>query len=635
MNFENLNFIENYMINKEKLQVKEKECPKIEEDVRLRLDRNLETAKIIENLAIDKVINESDKEELISLQERRDWSKMLNSLENDDVVITVLTPTARCLSIKNLNDVVFGPQLTDSIIAKRRELSQKYFFENLIDKNVNIKPDNLDLEQNYKYGVFKLPGEIVETIGSVSEFMNNVCTQVDQEMTKYVLEEASKLPQEPKIIDFIKEFTAHGFRLSYGISEVKDNQTVQDSLSNKFLTLAQSFQSARLAGLKHGLAHEKFGYGQEYSESDIESELIEFDRLHQNLSGEIITNASGIQFEIIQDGVFNRDVLRDIRKGKFEISEGDDKSQALLEQAQAYIKILNLLDFVKPCTNDELIDNSFDKKLKKHQELAIDLVNNSNFDQARLKTELEYNEKDRNFTSEAIFHKRALEIERAAYLSLDVLDVGVDQLLEYEQLLKKVNKKDDGLTFAQASLMAGDSMTKQLREIRQKVFNVLETHDLVKDGELATGLVGGDELTLVVDLDKLGSDDKMNRLMFDLKRATNIRLIKTVVSKSDRLENEQVNREDQHLLSLKRAELGATQAKEIEAILRKVRLKHGREKIDQLIRTEGFDSLVVIEDTAIADGFKFRIENDQKLLIELTKDNLLDKLRVLIGETVY
>ena len=193
-------------------------------------------------------------------------------------------------------------------------------------------------------------------------------------------------------------------------------------------------------------------------------------------------------------------------------------------------------------------------------------------------------------------------MDSAAYISLDVLDLGVDLLLEYESLLqdeeldKAKNNQEKIQIFNKLSLEAGDQTTKKLRDFRDNVAEVCDKFGLKKD--LIVAEVGGDELTLVVNSKDI-SEEKLQELLFALKQKTNTRVIKTVVGETDKNVSPGSSEEDkvkEHLKAIKRAETGAGIAKDIEEAVRKLNLilqTHGEEAVAKKIGS--LSKLFVIE----------------------------------------
>ena len=350
-------------------------------------------------------------------------------------------------------------------------------------------------------------------------------------------------------------------------------------------------------------------------------------KIFQN--GNKIVGKDGVKHEIFTNNAgrleLNRDLLRDVRKDKFSFQA--DQTQ-VLKDLKEYIKSLNIFDVVKPFTADEI------EKIKegsKQIDFIIDGINKGDQTDCTKAAEiLDRNEKDERYTSESRFHAEAVKIKNCAYLSLDVLDVGVDQLLDFEQRTQMVANKE--MTFEQASLEAGNLMTKRLRQMREQVYKICEDFKITKNGRM-DGLVGGDELTLAINLDAIdengnkifdNNDKNLNKLIHRLKKETNSRVVKTVIAESRRHSSSDntIQRMKEHLVALKNAEEGADQAKQVETEMRKLKLyikAHPGNMLAEIL-FNSFEDFVIAE---VDDHFVIRTENEPDMNLK----EIMEKLK--------
>lgn len=605
------------------------ENQEVDENTLKRVERNIFAADLISSLDQNQKLEGHEKAMVRSMLERRNWSKMLNGINVGDRVVTIMTPAEDFLSIKNLNDNVFGPQMTDNIIAERRrateEIFQKYLSE-ISDKDVR----DLNLEQNFKFGVFKLPKDLADRID-----MKQICQESNERIKLFILElvkhEIDSTEDRVKIIK-LKQFQSQleetGFNLDFGVASVKD-----EGVEDRILALANSMQVARLRGVNSEV-------NEEYKKSDFENHIQKIDEIKEKLireTGNVIKGEKG-DFQIFETGqkgryVLNRDLMRDVRKGKFVPAEGQEDT---LGEVQQYMKSLNVLDFVKYFTSEEV--KGFDKKAQEVKSLSDQIKEGDLSNIERIKNKLKTNEKDERFTSNDLFHAESMKKDNCTYLSLDVLDLGVDQLLEYEGLLQDV--RDGELSFEEATLRAGDVQTKKLQDIRTKAAEIIRGYKngkLLNEDGLIVGLIGGDEFTFAVDNERISEED-LDQIIFDLKKSTNSRVIKTVIAESSRssesvdLSNpdNQKSRLKEHLDSLRKAEIGAEKAKQLEDKIRKIkrfvseRFKgKEREQIKQMLDIlEGLEKkYVVVED---GNEFKFKLKDPpQKFSLDEMKKFVL------------
>ncbi len=574
---------------------KEETDKKIDPDVAGRAERDLGLAEQIEKM---KNGENFDRPQLAGILERQNWGKIFTGLQEGDKVLSFFVPGADFLSIKNLNDKVFGPQITNKIIIKKRRVIENEIQK--LDNQASI------LQSDYKIEVVKVSKD-----SQISqEQLEEMSAAVDVTMTKFISDEIvgvliaeAREKLKPLLVDRsennskihaeeIKELEADidrwdefkvalqgkgkidfgkiGFKMNYGLSTVNGGDA-----QDKLLALNQSVQASRMArGSRDGK------YGAEHSEARVIAELGEIKDLREKIisGGNKITDKDGNEFEIFEekDGKFsfNRDLLRDVRKGKFET---DDKNT--LRKVSLYTKKLNLLDAVKPFVFEEL--DAVSAEAEENKQLAKKIWDQENkksedlnpSDVEKVAKALSTEEKERDYTSKSEFSKRAVLMKECAYVSLDVLDLGVDLLLEYEDILQDLDKKtgqEQIDEFNNRSLSAGDKTTNKLRTFRKDVAQICKDFGFV-DG-LITGEVGGDELTLAIDTSNI-DEEKLEEFLFALKDKTNTRVIKTVVAKSDKdasMEDDLFKLSEMHLQALKRAEDGVAIAKDIEEAERKL-----------------------------------------------------------------
>ncbi len=574
--------------------------------------RDLRYAELIDTLRTKGgSMNTEQRQQITHSLERRKWGGVLRNLQKGDTVISTLSSTSDLLSIKNLNDNVFGSQTTDSIIAKRRQLTESIL--NFVLNSAGVSVDDLEhtsLEQNYKFGVFKIPEKYNLDVVAI---LNKVCSEVDLEMKKFIIsladDEESKHPEKATFLQNFKEtVNTEGYKMTFGTAKVESGE-----LEDVVLAVNGSLQTARTA------IHDNFkDYGDSFSAEKMTAKIDQINELRNKIyqNGNKIFSKDGNNHEIFSNNAgkleLNRDLLRDVRKNKFYPQA--DQAQ-VLKDLKDYIKSLNIFDVVKPFTADEI--EKIKEESRQTDTITTGVAKGDQTDCTKAAEILDRNEKDERYTSESRFHAEAVKIKNCAYLSLDVLDVGVDQLLDFEQRTQMVANKE--MTFEQASLAAGDLMTKRLRQMREQVYTICEDFKITKNGRM-DGLVGGDELTLAIDLDTTdengkkifdNSDKNLNKLIHRLKKETNSRVVKTVIAESRRHSSSDntVQRMREHLVALKNAEDGADQAKQVETEMRKLKknVKEHPGNILAEILLKSFEDFVIAE---VDDHFVIRTENE-------------------------
>ena len=579
------------------------------------------------------------KKEISKMIERRNWGNVFTKLNEGDKVVTVLVPGADFLKIKHLNDEVFGYSRTTEILEQRNVLIYKYIIE---EGGLNAEI----LKTDYQSSTIRIPS--TDLGQGYDQRLTSYLQKIDEEMTKFIqnciqrdLEKfKDNAVETEKLTKFQDELLGNqangragkaGYHMTFGISEVDE-----DSMAGKIDALNQSTQVARTARSK------KYSYGAEYNNPIIDDELDGIRDLREELlKYGSIANSDGITFKLfskVKVGKneylkLNPDVLRDVRKNKFEANE---ESKDTLKKVAEYVKKINIIDSVKPFVKQEAEEGgALQKQIKDYSTITDNFLNDEYSDDEKkeiaeiIKTE----EKDHNYTSADKFHSVAGisevdGIKKCAYLSLDVVDVGVDQLLEFERLLQEAetegagNKDARRKSLDEKATVAGDETTEKMREVRRNIKKVLGEHDLLlninaekkedkysKDG-LVLGLVGGDEITLAIDMAELEKRKlTLEDLMFEIKNATNhgkadVRMIKTVAAEATR-DNTGVDKQSQtevfkdHLKTIKKAEKGAEIAKLVEENVRKLNWMIERDgnskKVVDKIKTAGLDEMFKLD----------------------------------------
>lgn len=541
-----------------------------------RVGRDLETATVSEKLRRGEKLSEGERKAAAAMIERRNWGKLF-SLKENDIVVSFLVPGGDFLSIKNMNDNVFGYQGTDEIIAYRRQLLGKYLKEAGLE----------ELEQDYLSGFFRLAEK--DRSGMV-EKLEAIAGKLDAEMKKYILEKVAERKAEEKDgekLEKIKKFEERlikaGYRMTFGVSTVEKRKKKND-FSNVELAMDRSLQMAQLGRASHD------NYGREFSEAVALDEIGKIEKLRDEIiqNGNRIVSAEGMVFDPIftrnasGNWELSRDILRDVRKYKFKVAEGDKENEKILEKVSLYVRRLNLFDIRKPFTHDETsgVDSIQDSGVKVGQELELqkklaEKLRTGELSRAEaLKASeiLDQDPKDRLCTSKEKFASGALKIKNCSYITLDRLDLGVDLLRSYEQLQQNVfaakeRGENPAEALRQASVSAGDDITRAMRDVRGMV---LEEFKKFFPGEEFLTLVGGDEITLAMDNDRVPAE-KVDEFLLVIQNKTKSRVIRTVEThRSSEDLNERARQE--HVDALKRAEHGADTAKDIESSLSKLKL---------------------------------------------------------------
>jgi hypothetical protein len=526
-----------------------------------RMQRSVEVAEMADKLRNGEKLSEKQIRAAEAIVGREYWGKMIRSLKKGDKLVAVLVPGAEFLKVKYLNDEIFTPTITDGILEKKRKL-------------VEEKMKGEVLMHDYKSDFIKLPENISpEQISSVME-------EIDKEMTAYIVGIVDSLmnlkstDEKKKVVlkKFISQLTGNkgGYKLNFGTTNIEG-----DTMDDKLWAIAKASQTC-LTG------REKGRYGTEADEMETVGEVNAIKELRGKImdSGNMVFDESGNAFEVFikkDDGkwMMNRDVLRDVRKGKFKPGKGKENEHVTVE-IYAYVKKINVIDSVKPFVHDEIKDA--EEKIKENGEIAENIEGNS----LKAAEKLDTDEKDPNFTSRDRFNKMAAEMPNCQYVSIDVLDLGVDQLLEYESLLQEVEESpeaDKKKKLKEISLKSGDQTTERLKTFREITAQVVREKLHLKKDEKILGSVGGDELMLAFDGQKI-KQEEIEEIIFEAKKRlkeleskVEIRVAVAEAKKNIKADLSQQEKVAAHVDAVSRTEAATIIAKEIEDEARKLNFK--------------------------------------------------------------
>jgi hypothetical protein len=475
-----------------------------------------------------------------SFLESRGMAKVVTELKTGDQIVSFLCSSEKDVSIKHLNKTL-GASATDSFIIYRKDLLRAAFCSN------KANPDNgylEELDQDYKQGIFKLRAG--KNLDEFRQVLQTKLDEINEKLTKFLVDKGLQLGNGQ-------------YSLTSGIYENKIEDDNLDEGAKNFLAVQNSIQGAHLSRE----THENSAI---YQENAFENKLKSIAEIKNFLMGKTIRDVNGQTYNIFVDGLLNRDLVRLIRKEVFSVDETNPALVQTNDQLLAYLKSINFIDFARPYTTEELSAN--DPKMleiAKRKALASKINGfysgeNSEFSQEDLKVlenSMLVENKDNDFESEAVFHEKAISFEPCTYLSFDVLDVGIDQLADYEKLINKWNDGQRENLKAEV-LSGGDKITRSLRDFRAEIKNTLNQAGF---GESAAYLVGGDEFTIALPTKDLPPD-----LLLNMKKVcekyNGVRLVKSLRQSGP--DKDQNQRHLDHQATLQRAEDGIDGAKSLE-----------------------------------------------------------------------
>lgn len=553
----------------------------------------------------------------------REMASLFNNLKEGDTMFSSLVPSNDDFSIKNMNDKFFGQQQTDEIIAYRKKIIKETF------------KDSLDvLNQDFKQDIFVLKPELNAGADDVNQKFSDGMKQMELEMNKHIQGEInSKLntlepEKDASQIKFLTELHQRiengesSYALTYGMAEV--GKVEGGDQSAKVVALSESLQMAQISRSDSESVGGSFSFEKQMQQVE-KIKKIGDDLFQEN----IFVDADGLSYEMFEGegaerSAINPDLLRAIRKNKLKVKKGDTENALIVEKLKAYKEAINFFDYMKPQVAEEISDGSLNEDLvfRKGIERKLNSGEEISSEEFERIYELMSKElKDPNCSSKAVFHEKAVQIDNCSYISLDVLDVGVDILLSYEELANKMSFGEmDEDEIKKEMLAIGDETTIKMRDFRHIVLEVLKKNGI----DAPISLVGGDEFTIALDTSLVSKN-----LLLAIKEATNTRVIHTAVASAERSVDSQEEKKDfnsiddegfekrftEHLLALNRAEEGASKVKEIEAGFRNLKLRMKANPNQSVVFGEnGFNPLQELYDNPL--GFETAVSDAKYVVID-------------------
>ena len=548
------------------------------------------------------------KDKLAPYLERQNWGNVFSKMSGGEQVIFFSSPALEILRIKYLNDNnICGSQTTDDIIAHKRKLLDEKIGQ--LGAKLGVEDlKSLVLFQDFKQDVFRFPAGMTIDFDEI----NAICQEINEEMVEFIKIKLALIKEStPARNDFKNKLeSGGGYRLTYGAVKVEDGEEGEVSLKDKHLAIQRAYSMSTVArSIK-----DKKKYGGEYSHEELLQELENIKNFKNELAGQTITDNEGETYDIFgADNLLNIDLLRLIRKDKFNCPP---EQARLFDTLKRYVKSINLIDLLKPFTYEELENGELKKKInanfvlaeqiKKSGELTDSLGELTDSLKEDIAGKVQADSRDVSYSSADVFHAQATKMPNLSYIGIDVLDVGLDQIRECEELLDQISKIDDGQEkikkFEEIALRAGDKTTRRLRRIRAVIAKTVEEQMNVSiNDKPILALVGGDELTLAIENipNNAKREAQINGLQFKIKQAlredeelnegfksgVEIRMIRTAMARSNKNlgqgETEERELLKEHIGALKRLEEGTNITKKIEDMERKMKRRMKKKTVER------------------------------------------------------
>jgi hypothetical protein len=546
----------------------------------------IEARAVSRDLTPDAAAERKDlRSRLAATLEGRAWYKQFTRLQSGDLLCCTMTPSSLDrFGMKSLNDDLIWRSQADDHIDARKQICRESF------ARVGIEID--EIEQGYKDGYFRIPKEVLEAsptgtgaidvMGKIEAAMVEINTRVREDL-KQRMEATRKGVEAGHRADLLDAAIAHidDYRITLGSAEVGSSagEGNYTHVEEAILDAQKASQFARES--KDGTLTRA------YSVEAIPDILDRIADLRKLLDREEIIDAEYRAVPVFIPNVdgseLNLDLVRDIRKRTFVVTEGYEQILADIEE---YIGLINILDpGKKPFTHQEIsgkvpigvTGRLLSEQIALTKKLATTLRSSddiSDEDRRAIQEEITREGHDLSVTSRIEFSRQALAMPEATYLTLDILDVGPRQLAQFDRALDDVEQGDPNdriASFQRASEIAGDEMTQTLRAFRATVNETYQQryHDVHGDGEapIPAMAAGGDEATIVVDQEVASPE-----FILALQQETQARVTKNVIGVASRdTEEDTEARKRSHIEALKRSEEATAIAKDIEKHERRIR----------------------------------------------------------------
>lgn len=612
--------------------------------------------QLAEMLKSDEELYSAEIGRIMPIVERRSWLKIINNIDAGDMVVNFSIPADKYDNLKHLNHI-FGTTETDMLLRLQRE-ALRDIYQKKLGQHLKVSVEDVKksftpaLAQDYKNSIFRLTKQQemvmkeldnISPAGFIAEVEEDANAMMSEEITRKAEEKMEEVKNDKNISESEREeklkdlrelvvgLQENGYRLNAGIAKAEGGEPkkvvetlAEASAKCRFMEIDRLAQEMGLPQYRN----ESFSDKDESFEVVCAKSVSNFKKLSSDIQSDLaaketpdIAGINSDRFEVFVNGAFNPELLAAIRKGELQAVPAD---QPLYDKLYLYFRMMNMMDFVKPHTSPE-ITNAEKIKTRQGEKLISEMAKDAadyrwkiNDEETKKQTRQELadiilsSERCDSFTSDAEFMEQARQMKNCTIVSIDLLNVGVDQLLNYESLIKEI--ETEGKTpqeieqqFKAKILVASDKLTDRINEFRNKIAEIVRAQLGLKEDDrgLLAGKVGGDELTLALDTSKVD-----NKLLFKLKNAltgTGARIVTARVERGDANDQAAVNE------ALKKADSAINKAKEIEKMFNKInRMLGGVDKDRMFSARSGYDvlrRLYEVEDGKLRANCAVAVEN--------------------------
>ncbi len=586
--------------NEEKLQT-----PETRETARAELERAKEVQKqtaetihhTIEPLstAYEVAQIKSTVDRFKSIETTTDVSKLKEELGKDpdlklanipagSRIMTVFQGGPETLGIKHLNDKALGMQGTNDLISKR----QGNVLQSL--QEYGLAAPETRLANTYKLDKFQINDQQLALARSTLEKklspeeiqklqLSTDPETANQQVIDYILKQAEQKTRdelEKKMalkISHLEEQIRHNEQTSPRdarlIDELQKKLADQKKwhdpshLSQFTLNFGVSQKITTEPGSTEAFAERVFSDQQAESWARVNSQRVEGSTYENerrlrggnyNVEGmtadmmrtEQMRSAPDLQ-EFFEDvngqKLLKLDAIGTLRKwSDFEASNPDPALKAKYEKLKTYYRVVNRFDYIKNW--NEIADGkqAVDNKQK--------LLAEGNPE--ALRAQLKKSPKGTDDMTDAEFHKEAIDMPEARYITFDVIGMGNDNVRSFEQVFLSINdrlRKETGINtsnyqeiknltannpelsskvkqiFQEEGMKAGNDVTTSFKEkadiAKQQLQNFYRENGF--EGKLVS-VPGGDEWTVVVPEGAIKDERKLQTMLHNIQNTTNMRI---------------------------------------------------------------------------------------------------------------
>ncbi len=590
------------------------------------------TPGVIENVEDRIKSNPELKERILTLLQTETSAKLLIEPEPNQIIGVV--SNASKFVPKTLNDNL-GTTKTDLLIKERhRQLaSSATGLGTPISETFNS--DVISIDADWQYGLeMQLRREFPNLSTSdfeqlyknkVHDALANMLDGTGQGMTSYLWQIVTPLVTKEPSSGVLKIHTmlkaGDGFRFAMGVAQIDEPFSENpDDLLNKKEGNSKASCASRLAQINANNAKETRQKPEVeiFSVEEFKNNLDAISALREGLisQGNTLMLSDGVELKLFDsaknsDGKIlyrmNPNIIRAIRKNKL---KSDDYET--VQKVSEYLKRTNVIDSPMYYTASELFGEvrmrgGEDKKLAAHLRQVLEVADRLENDEPLklkdwpvLKNALKKDPRDPVFSSRSEFHAKALEMQNKVYITVDVLDLGIDVVLDYEQILQKLQYEISGgnnleMVLARYLLTAGDNITLKMRQFREDV-----QQTLIKEGipaDQIANFLGGDEETIVFDAKKFinkdgtFNDERLDQVLVKLRNSINARVI-AVPSLGAPEDKQSLDNKLKHLRTMSALDVGTDISKNYEEMIRRLVSHYGVDEVQKfpLIKMFGFNN---------------------------------------------